>query len=107
MKRIVTGIMFGSIAGVLDVIPMILQKLSFDTDISAFCMWVVSGFLVSVINIKVHYLIKGVIVPFCVALPALVLIGWKEPFNLIPIGIMTVILGLGLGFAVEKWNKAV
>ena len=44
MNRIAIGIVFGIIAGIIDVIPMVLQKLTWDANLSAFSMWVMQVF---------------------------------------------------------------
>ncbi|HRU39891.1 MAG TPA: hypothetical protein P5511_08445 [Candidatus Goldiibacteriota bacterium] len=98
MKKQLIGIMLGIVAGVFDVIPMIIQKLTWDANISAFCLWVVSGYILSIADIKVKPVIKGIIIPFLVLLPSAVLIGWKEPVSLIPITVMTLVLGSLMGF---------
>ncbi|MFZ5940175.1 MAG: hypothetical protein ACOYXB_06340 [Bacteroidota bacterium] len=102
MKRTVTGILLGALAGVIDVIPMIVMKLSWDANISAFSMWVVIGFLLSVTDMKIHPVLKGIVLAFMVLLPSAILIGWKEPSSLIPVAVMTTILGGLLGFTVHK-----
>jgi hypothetical protein len=104
-KQKLIGIAFGTIAGILDVIPMIIQKLSWDANLSAFSMWVVVGFIMSSIDLKFSSVIKGIIVSFLILLPTAILIVWKEPFSLLPISIMTLILGGGLGFAIDKSTK--
>jgi len=40
ISKIKAGIVFGIIAGVIDVIPMIFQELTWDANISAFSLWV-------------------------------------------------------------------
>lgn len=102
MKRTVTGILLGALAGVIDVIPMIVMKLSWDANISAFSMWVVIGFLLSVTDLKLRPVLKGIFLAFLVLLPSAILIGWKEPSSLIPVFVMTTVLGGLLGFAVRK-----
>lgn len=102
MKRIIIGILLGIVAGVIDVIPMILQNLTWDANISAFTMWIVVGFLISTIDLKINSIFKGILVAFIVILPTAILIGWKEPASLIPIAIMTTILGGLLGFSINK-----
>lgn len=54
---------------------------------------VVVGFLLSTSTLK----IKGLLVPFFVLLPNVVLIRWENPMSLIPVGIMTLVLGSGAG----------
>ena len=104
MKKIQAGLVFGAIAGVLDVIPMIMQNLSWDANLSAFTMWVVVGFLVSTSNLKINSILKGILIAFLVVSPIAIIIGAQEPRTLIPIGIMTLILGSGLGFFIGKFK---
>lgn len=105
MNKVVLGIISGIIAGIIDVIPMILQKLTWDANLSAFSMWVVVGFFISVNSLKLNGVLKGIITAFLTAIPCLFIIGWKEPFTLIPISIMTLILGSSLGFIIDKFGK--
>lgn len=105
MKKHLVGIIIGAIAGIIDVIPMVLQKLTWDANISAMSMWIIAGFLISSSSLKLPYILKGIIYPFLVFIPAGILIGWKEPMTLIPITIMTLILGTLLGLVIGKLNK--
>lgn len=104
MKKIKIGILLGIIAGILDIIPMILQNLTWDANISAFTMWIVVGFLISTIDLKINSIIKGILIAFMVLLPTAVLIGWNEPIALIPITLMTTILGGLLGYLNHRFN---
>jgi hypothetical protein len=99
------GIMLGVIAGVIDVIPMILQKLTWDANVSAFSLWVVSGFLIAHTNFKMKGVIKGLVISFLILLPSAILIAWKEPVSLIPICSMTFLLGSALGYLIDTYGK--
>ncbi|MFC1540804.1 hypothetical protein ACFL4J_02065, partial [Candidatus Margulisiibacteriota bacterium] len=79
MKKIQAGLLFGTIAGLIDVVPMIVQKLSWDANLSAFTMWVVVGFLVAVTEIKMNSVLKGILIAFLVLLPAAIIIAAEEP----------------------------
>lgn len=92
----------GLVAGIIDVVPMILQNLTWDANISAFTMWIVVGFLIATIDLKINPIVKGILTAFLVILPTAILIGWKEPASLIPISIMTIALGGVLGFSINK-----
>ncbi len=46
ISKIKVGIIFGIIAGIIDVIPMIFLKLTRDANLSAFSMWVIAGFMI-------------------------------------------------------------
>lgn len=105
MNKTIVGILVGAIAGIIDVVPMILQGLTWDANISAFLMWVVIGFFLSTSNLKMNGITKGILFSFLILLPAAVLIGWKEPLSLIPVSVMTIILGGSCGFALDKILK--
>jgi len=102
MKKIKIGIFLGAFAGIIDIIPMIVQNLTWDANISAFSMWVVVGFLISIIDLNINSIIKGILITLLVLLPTAILIGWKEPFSLIPIISMTITLGGLLGYSITK-----
>jgi hypothetical protein len=105
MRKILLGIIVGIIAGIIDVIPMFIQNLTWDANLSAFTMWIVVGFLTATIDLKVKPVLKGILVAFLVLLPSSILIGWNQPTTLIPISIMTTILGGILGFTLDKIIK--
>ena len=106
MKRnIITGISLGAVAGIIDVIPMVIQRLTWDANISAFLMWIVIGFILSITELKMNSLLKGILISYLVLLPAAILIGWKEPISLVPILIMTTILGGALGYSFHRFKK--
>jgi len=96
------GLFFGVLAGIIDVIPMILQNLTWDANLSAFTHWVIAGFVISVTNIPLKGAAKGLCISLLLLIPIAILIGWQEPMGLIPILIMTVILGSGLGYFIDK-----
>lgn len=105
MKKTQRGILLGIIAGIIDIIPMVLQKLTWDANLSAFSLWAISGFLIASTNLKINGVAKGIFISFLVLLPSAIIIGWQEPFSLIPITIMTLILGSALGFLIDKHNE--
>jgi hypothetical protein len=102
MNIIVAGILLGIVAGIIDVIPMIIKKLTWDANLSAFSMWIIVGFFIAAINLNINPTLEGILIAFLTLLPCAILIGWKEPKSLIPILTMTVILGGLLGFAIPK-----
>lgn len=104
--KILSGLMIGVTAGFIDVIPMILQKLSWDANLSAFSMWVVIGFLLAVVDIKIKGILKGLIISYITITPTLFIVGWNDPKVLIPIFVMTTILGALSGYVYERVNSS-
>jgi hypothetical protein len=105
MKKIKIGLLLGIVAGIIDVIPMIIQDLTWDANISAFVMWIVVGILIALVDFNINSILKGILIAYMVLLPTAILIAWQEPVSLIPIGIMTTILGGLLGFFIKKICK--
>ena len=104
-KRIVIGLIIGVVAGVIDVIPMLWQKLTWDANLSAFSLWVVVGFMLATSNLRLPIVAKGIVIAFLCLLPSLFIIGWNDPAGLIPIFVMTLILGALVGFAFHKLGE--
>lgn len=105
MKKIKIGILFGIIAGIIDVVSMIVQKLTWDANLSAFTFWIIAGFFIATTNVNLKGVLKGAVISLLLLAPLTFIIGWKEPMSLIPIVIMNLILGSGLGFFIDKYGK--
>ena len=106
-NNIIIGLILGAIAGIIDVIPMVLQGLTWDANLSAFFLWLVSGFMLATSNLRLHPVLKGIIIPFICLLPSIFIIGWNSPLSLIPIFVMTLILGAFLGFVFSRVRQKV
>jgi len=94
--------MVGVVIGVIDLIPMIFNGLPADANLSAFSLWVIASIFASKCKIVENPILNGVIISFMVLLPAAILIAWREPFSLIPITLMTLLLGSLMGYAVNR-----
>jgi hypothetical protein len=105
MKRIQLGILLGIIAGIIDVVPMIIQKLTWDANLSAFTFWIIVGFFIATININLKGALKGITVSLLLLAPLTFIIGWQEPISLIPITIINLVLGSLLGFLIDKYGR--
>jgi hypothetical protein len=104
-KRIAVGLLIGAAAGVLDVIPMIPQHLTWGTNVSALLLWVVIGFMLATTDLHLSPVLKGVVIAFLCLLPSVSIIGWKSPSSLIPVFVITLILGALVGFVFSRAVK--
>jgi len=104
MKKSSWGILLGTVAGIIDVIPMIFQNLAWDANISAFAFWVVAGFVISTTNLKLIGALKGGIISLILMVPIAILIGASNIANIIPVFLMTIVLGPILGHLIEKFG---
>jgi len=105
MKKFLVSFLIGFTAGVIDIIPMIIQKLNFYADISAFVQWIILGIIINYIEIGLKGALKGLIVSENVIIPVLIIVIQNGIFGIIPIIIMTAILGILVGFFSEKFVK--
>ena len=105
MKKTQLGILLGIIAGIIDVIPMIVQKLTWDANLSAFFHWVIAGFFISAIDIKIKGVVKGLIISIILLIPIAFLVWWNDTSSILPMSISTIILGSLLGFLIDKYGK--
>lgn len=105
LNKIKIGIIFGALAGIIDVIPMIIQKLTWDANFSAFSMWLIAGFMISTSDLKMNGVLKGVLITFLLLTPLAIIIGWSQPIMLIPIFLITLILSSLLGWLINKFGN--
>jgi hypothetical protein len=101
MKRnIFLGLALGFVAGILDCIPMIAQEMPWAAVWGAFSLWIVVGFMVATSNLALRPILKGMIIALLCLIPSLIIIVWDAPVSIIPIVIITLILGglIGWGY---------
>ena len=103
VSKLLISILIGIIAGIIDVTPMIIQKLDKYACISAFVHWVVLGVIISYVQMPIPGYLKGILVSILAALPILIIVAKEDKKSLIPIFVMSIILGAGVGFSTEMY----
>jgi hypothetical protein len=105
MGKLLIALFIGIIAGVIDIIPMILQKLDRYSIISAFIQWIVATFVIIHIEFGIEGWLKGLIVALLMALPIVVLVMKNDAKSTVPILIMSIVLGSLVGFIGDMYGK--
>lgn len=100
MTKIQKGILFGIIAGIVDVAPMIAMRLPWDANASAFTMWIISGFLVATSGLKINKVARGIIISYMLSLPIMIIVFATSFKDIIPMVTMVLILGSFLGYSI-------
>lgn len=103
MDKILLSIVLGTLAGVIDIIPMFMQKLDRYSIASAFIQWVVLGFVITHIEFGVGGWLKGLIVAVLLSIPVIVLVAKADPKSAVPIIVMSAILGSAVSFIGDKF----
>lgn len=59
INKTVAGVIAGFTAGIIDLIPMIIQKLTWDANLAAFSMWLAVGFFTAHTSFRMQPALKG------------------------------------------------
>lgn len=103
MKNILLAFALGAGAGVIDIIPMIIQKQDKYSTISAFIQWLVLGLVITFIKIPgVDGWLKGLITAVLLSLPIVTMILKTEPQSVLIILAMSALLGSLVGWFSTK-----
>ena len=103
MTRLLVSLLIGVVAGIIDVIPMVIQKMDKYANWSAFVHWVVLGIFISYIQMPMAPWLKGLLVAELAALPIVIIVSKEDKKAWIPILIMSAILGALVGIAAAKF----
>ncbi|MFC1854563.1 hypothetical protein ACFLY6_01685 [Candidatus Dependentiae bacterium] len=102
--KIIRGVAMGAVAGIFDVVPMVLQNLPWNVNFYCFFHWISVGILMAIISpqFPAKGFLKGVIIAGIMATPDVIFMISKEPMALIQIIPLTIILGGALGYFLEE-----
>ena len=100
MNILILSILIGLVAGIIDIIPMVIKKLDKRATISAFLQYLFLGIII--VNIDLPYIIwwlEGGLISLAFTLPIVLLVS-KEDKKSVPIIIVnSIILGTLIGIA--------
>lgn len=99
MNNLLIAITIGVVAGVIDIIPMIIKKLDKQAIFSAFVHYFVLGLIIPFVNWDVSGWIKGITIALLTAIPVMIIVYPKDKQALIPMIVLSIILGAGIGVA--------
>ena len=99
MNDILIALSIGTVAGIIDIIPMIIQKLDKYANLSAFFHWLFLGLIIPFISWQITPWFKGFIIAELSTIPLLFIIVQKDKKVIIPIILISAILGSSIGVA--------
>lgn len=99
MNTIGVALGIGFVAGIIDTVPMIIQKMDKPACLSAFVHWVVLGTIIPFVHWDIQPWLKGLIIGELMAIPVMIIVFPQDNKALIPISIFSAVLGAGVGLA--------
>ena len=99
MNDIFIALIIGIVAGIIDVIPMLIQKLNKFANLSAFTHWVVLGLIIPFVEWNIEPWLKGLIIGELAIIPVLLIVLPNDKKAIIPMIAMSALLGIGVAIA--------
>ncbi len=103
MENFFIALSIGLIAGIIDVVPMIIQRLDKFACVSALVHWIVLGLIIPYVNWDIQPWLKGLLIAELTAIPIMIIVYPQDPKALIPMFVFSAILGIGVGVAGAKY----
>jgi len=101
MNSLLVGLIVGAGAAVLDVLPMVLRKMSAANAASAAVQWIVVGLVIAHLDTGLPSWANGLAAGILCALPIAILVSASEPKSVPVILATSAVLGTLCGFAVK------
>lgn len=99
MNPVITALLIGIAAGLIDITPMIIMKLDRYANISAFVHWVFLGLIIPFVHWDMQPWLKGLLIAELATLPVMIIVMKSDKKALIPMAIMTALLGVAVAIA--------
>lgn len=103
MSNILIALLIGIIAGIIDVIPMMIKKMEKSAILSAFFHWVALSVIIPFVSWDIAPWLKGFLVAEITAIPVLFMVSIKDKKAILPIIIMSAILGISVAIAGDRF----
>ncbi len=102
MKKFLLSLLIGGAAGVIDCIPMLLQKMDVLSLASAFAQWLVLGVVINYTVCPLRGWLKGALFALAAAVPVMLLVAETDPLSLIPMAVTGFVLGAVVGLVSSR-----
>lgn len=102
MKKNIISLFIGFLAGVIDIIPMIIQEANVYYCLSTLVHWIFLGLIIPNLNLKIKSWLKGGLIAVFASVPIILIIVEKEPEAVLPILFSSLVLGIMTGIIGEK-----
>ncbi|MCT4615123.1 MAG: hypothetical protein N4A49_09655 [Marinifilaceae bacterium] len=105
MNQILIALFIGICAGIVDIIPMIIQKLNKREILSAFVHYLALGLIIPFVNWELSGWLTGIIISLLSAIPIMIIVFPKDKKAIIPMFALSILLGAGIGYFGEMFIR--
>lgn len=106
MKNLTKYCLLGAVIGGIDIIPMLIMNGNISEIISAFIHWVVLCIIIPYVDWQIKPWLKGAIIGVASSLSIIFLVAANQPESILPISIMSFILGSISSIISNKFSKS-
>ena len=100
MKEFLLTLLIGILAGIIDVLPMIKMKLDKYSISSAFVHYLIAPFIIFKTELfGMPWQLEGGVITLLLAIPVMILVAKEDKKSVVPMSIMSVVLGMLMGVA--------
>ena len=105
MNKIIISLLIGLAAGIIDIIPMLVQRLDKHACASALVQWTVLGFIIAHVQLRIPHWAKGSLIAVLANLSIVILVAAND-MKSVPIIIgISLLLGAAVGAATGKFAR--
>ena len=102
-KKTVVSFLIGALAGLIDIIPGVIEGVDFRITMAGYTFWMVIGFIVAHVSLPMKDWLKGLVIAVLLSIPGIMLISVVDPRSVLPMIIITVLLGPIVGHLTGKY----
>ena len=103
MNNIVIALLIGLVAGLIDTIPMVIQKLDKRDTLFAFLHYLALGLIIPFVNWGIAPWLTGIIIAVLTSVPIMIIVYPRDKKAIVPMLVFSLILGAGIGIAGAKF----
>lgn len=104
-RKLLASFAIGAIAGLIDITPGLIQGTDLSISLTGFSFWVVMGPTIAFISLPMSDWLKGLVVASLLAIPGTILMSTIDPKTVVPMVVMTIVLGSLVGFLTGKYAR--
>lgn len=105
MKNLLIALVIGTVAGLIDIIPMVKQKINKFSIASIFVQWVLIGLVIPFISWDIQPWLKGIVIAELGMLPFMIQAYFRNQKAVPTIAIFAAISGIAIAIATNIFIK--